>query len=75
MEDAGGSVARQAGAFTSGQTLLYSAGGRLVFNGGITHSRGHSGDNKGREAIVSFLEGRTLDQHIAPVFGCSLREQ
>ena len=75
MEDTGGDFAKQVGAYTSGQTLFYDVGGRLVFNGGITHSRGHSGDNAGREVITSFLEGRRPNQNITPVFGCSLREQ
>jgi len=30
-------------AMTSGQTVLYDAGGRLLFSGGITGSRGHYG--------------------------------
>ena len=32
-------------AWTSGETMLYDASGRLVFAGGITGSRGHGGDN------------------------------
>lgn len=73
IEDVDAAFAKRAGASTSGQTLLYDAGGRLVFNGGITHSRGHSGDNNGRLAISAFLQGEKLDQSITPVFGCSLR--
>ena len=44
----------------------------LVFEGGITSSRGHAGDSVGRSA----LEARLLDSGPAddgaPVFGCSL---
>jgi hypothetical protein len=39
----------------SGQTMLYDASGKLLFSGGITASRGHSGDNAGSSSIVSFV--------------------
>jgi len=73
IEDPDGGFAKQVGAFTSGQTLLYGADGRLIFNGGITQSRGHSGDNNGRRTIIAFLQGEISDQNTTPVFGCSLR--
>src|SRR6266480_1324584 len=47
-----GAEANRFHAATSGQTLLYDAGGRLRFSGGITGARGHSGDNAGQAAIV-----------------------
>ena len=79
MEDRGNSVGRSFGAFTSGQTLVYDSSGRLIFNGGITASRGHSGDNYGRDAIIALLQGRlpegTSLPVTAPVFGCSLRSE
>jgi hypothetical protein len=57
----------------SGQTMLYDAQGRLQFSGGITAARGHSGDNRGRSAVVSLVsKGRAAD-HRTPVFGCALR--
>jgi hypothetical protein len=73
IKDPGGSFARRLGAFTSGQTLLYNQRGKLVFNGGITASRGHSGDNNGRDAILGFLRGELPARNAAPVFGCSLK--
>ena len=73
VEDPGGALALRFGAFTSGQTLLYNPDGRLEFNGGITASRGHSGDNNGRHAILAMLQGGTLERSMTPVFGCSLR--
>ena len=73
IEDPAGSFARRFGASTSGQTLLYNPAGRLVFNGGITASRGHSGDNTGRYTILALLRGENPAQSAAPVFGCSLR--
>lgn len=60
---------------TSGQTYLYSADGRLLFSGGITSSRGHSGDNQGRDAIVSILLNGNAEQADSPVFGCSLQDK
>ena len=57
----------------SGQTMLYNAAGKLEFSGGITASRGHSGDNIGRSSIVSFVTTGSADHTRTPVFGCALR--
>jgi hypothetical protein len=77
FEDREAAVAQSFGAFTSGQTLLYDSSGRLLFKGGITAFRGHSGDNGGRSAIAALLRGETLRPNTlrvgTPVFGCSLR--
>jgi hypothetical protein len=74
--DPGGNTARNFGALTSGHTLLYDPQGRLVFSGGITAARGHSGDNAGRDAIVALLRGDTAGIAALPartkVFGCRL---
>jgi hypothetical protein len=70
--DEGGLEARRFNAETSGQTILYDAEGQLLFSGGITDSRGHSGDNEGRSAIVAVLNGQQTSQSGAPVFGCSI---
>ena len=72
MEDADGAESRRFGAATSGQALLYDSHGALLFNGGITASRGHSGGNYGRDAILSLLETGTAARRTSPVFGCSL---
>ena len=75
-EDREAAVAQSFGAYTSGQTLLYDAGGRLLFKGGITAFRGHSGDNAGRTAILALLQGVTPRQNLpvmTAVLGCSLR--
>ena len=78
-EDRGNSIARSFGVFTSGQTLVYDANGRLIFNGGITASRGHSGDNYGRDAIIALLQEHLAETTTlpvtSPVFGCSLRSE
>ncbi len=73
VDDPGGMEARRFGASTSGETLLYSPKGRLLFKGGITVSRGHSGDNLGRDAIIDFLTTGEARITKTPVFGCSLR--
>jgi hypothetical protein len=70
--DDGGVEAQRFRAVTSGQTILYDAEGRLLFSGGITGSRGHSGDNVGRSAIVSLLNSREAERTETFVFGCPL---
>jgi hypothetical protein len=70
--DRQGTEARHFNATTSGQTILYDAEGQLQFSGGITASRGHSGDNAGRAAIVSLVNARATDQKDSFVFGCPL---
>jgi hypothetical protein len=72
LSDPNGVVARQFGARTSGQSLLYNAGGRLVFNGGITAARGHVGANDGVDAVLALLNGAPPHHMSVPVFGCAL---
>ncbi len=59
-------------ASTSGAVMLYDRAGRLIFEGGITPSRSHSGDNAGRTAIVSLLSGGRAGRSRTFVFGCSI---
>ena len=75
IEDADGVWAQHFGAATSGQALLYDRRRHLAFNGGLTASRGHSGDNYGRDAINTLLQGGNPTHKMTPVFGCSLRGQ
>jgi hypothetical protein len=70
--DSAGVLTRQFGCRTSGSTLLYNQLGSLLFQGGITLARGHSGDNAGRSAIQEILHGRTPELTATPVFGCGL---
>ena len=72
MVDDDGAEARRFNSSTSGQTILYDAEGRLLFSGGITASRGHSGDNAGRSAIVSLVNEGAADRAETLVFGCPL---
>lgn len=60
---------------TSGTILLYEADGTLKLNGGITTSRGHEGDNPGRETLIKLVcagdrSQETSSRHV--VFGCPL---
>jgi hypothetical protein len=72
LDDDGGAEARRFNSSTSGQTILYDREGRLLFSGGITASRGHSGDNAGRGAIVSLVNEGAADRSETFVFGCPL---
>jgi hypothetical protein len=71
--DDDGIEAKRFGARTSGQVFVYDPQGLLRFQGGITPSRGHAGDNVGREAICKIVEGAT-GSAASPVFGCPLED-
>lgn len=72
--DKDGNEARCFSARTSGQTLLYDSAGALLFQGGITLSRGHAGDNPGRTAITAMLMHGLSGPARTPVFGCALAD-
>jgi len=73
LEDPNGFEAKRFHSLTSGQTLLYDAKGRLLFEGGITAARGHFGDNQGSETIKQLIQGNAVKgrSHFK-VFGCAL---
>jgi hypothetical protein len=72
--DVNGAEAQRFHSGTSGQTLLYSTAGELLFHGGITVARGHEGDNAGVDAIESELNHKVEGPITGstPVFGCEL---
>ncbi len=73
VADRDGAESARFGAVTSGQSFLFAQDGKLLFAGGITESRGHSGDNAGRSAITSLvLEGARPPVLQTPVYGCPL---
>ena len=74
MGDEGGVEAARFRATVSGQTFLYDVNGRLLFSGGITASRGHSGGNAGRSAIVHLVTKGVAERTQTSVFGCSLHD-
>jgi hypothetical protein len=66
-------LAKQFGAKTSGQVLVYDREGTLRFEGGITPGRGHSGDTVGRSAIRAIAASQTAGIPVnCATFGCSL---
>jgi hypothetical protein len=73
LSDVDGAEAERFGAETSGHTFLFDPSGRLLFNGGITASRGHSGDNVGENSITLLINRQAAKQSRTLVFGCSLR--
>jgi hypothetical protein len=72
LGDINGIEAQRFHTVTSGQVIVYDSEGQLIFSGGITASRGHSGDNDGRAAIVSLLTKGTAERTETLVFGCSI---
>jgi hypothetical protein len=76
--DDGGLEARRFGATTSGMVLLYSSAGQLQFQGGITGSRGHEGDNYGLDTLRMALRHMPNAMAVrgpisrSRVFGCAL---
>ncbi len=71
--DPGGKQAEQLGCRTSGSVVLYDRDGRPRFWGGVTASRGHSGDCPGSEMLRAIVSGTRSDGHSTPVFGCGLQ--
>jgi hypothetical protein len=70
--DLDGCEARRFQAATSGEVVLYGAQGRLEFQGGITLSRGHVGDNPGCTALRALIYHQPSQVTQTPVFGCPL---
>jgi hypothetical protein len=73
--DANGVEASRFRATTSGEAFLYSPGGELLFQGGLTASRGHQGDNTGRSAVIALVDGKNTDCRRGPTYGCPLLDQ
>ena len=63
-----GSVVMIAGPNGSGKSTLF----RVLATAMRAGSRGHEGDNDGRDAIVSLLEKGETDRDNTPVYGCPL---
>lgn len=71
-QDFGAAKAVSLGADTSGTVLVYAPDGTLAYSGGITQSRGHTGDNAGADAVVDLVHERAVARREYEVFGCSL---
>ncbi|MBV9302723.1 MAG: hypothetical protein JOY62_10620 [Acidobacteriaceae bacterium] len=74
LYDRAGTETQLFGGRVSGQTLLYSPEGKLVFSGGITSGRGHPGDNEGADAVIRCVRRNGSEIAHSPVFGCSLHD-
>lgn len=73
LDDVGRTEAKRFGAATSGSVALYDGEGHLVYEGGLTASRGHEGESVGAAAIRSrVLHADTRAASHASVFGCRL---
>lgn len=72
LEDLDGATAASLGARTSGQVLLYSARGRLLFQGGVTAERGHEGENASGDLLATALASQRQAAFTPGVFGCPL---
>lgn len=70
--DSGGTLARLFGVETSGSTQLFDTHGTLLFEGGITISRGSLGSNPGLRSIEALVHGEKPEQIQTLAFGCSL---
>jgi hypothetical protein len=71
LRDDDGQEAQRFGVHTSGQVLVYDAAGQLRYSGGTTGSRGKTGNNPGRAAVLDLLRGGPAES-TRPVFGCPL---
>lgn len=72
LNDDDGVEAMRFDAHVSGQVMVYDREGKLVFQGGITESRGQMGDNAGRSAIEAQVNRGVSDRDRTVVFGCPL---
>ncbi|MDV6032158.1 MAG: RedB [Phycisphaera sp. RhM] len=70
--DRGGKLSERFGALVSGHLLLYDAGGRLTFSGGITPYRGHEGDSPSSLDLLRRINDQPDGCGQWPVFGCSI---
>jgi len=70
--DRDGTESQTFNSHTSGQVMLYGANDELLFRGGITIARGHTGDNEGRRILIKLLTGEPTESVETAVFGCPL---
>jgi hypothetical protein len=74
LTDREGKISQQFRATTSGETFLYAPDGRLLFHGGMTHSRGHEGENVGRATVVALINRGVAERKQSRVYGCCLQD-
>jgi hypothetical protein len=69
--DRDAALARRFAARVSGEVIVQSAEGAVLYAGGITSAAGHEGANPGRDAIEAHLAGRPAPDR-QPVYGCEI---
>lgn len=67
-----GAMAKLFNAEISGEIALYSREGAPIFEGGITPSRGHVGDNHGTQSIIEAVRTGIASIKRTQVYGCGL---
>jgi hypothetical protein len=72
VPDINGRLARRFGAATSGEVVLYSSGGQLLYQGGITPLRAHTGDSLASDALRLALTTGEAQARTFNVFGCPI---
>jgi len=70
--DQDGNAARRFHIATSGGVVLYDKNESLLFDGGITSARAHSGDNDGRDAVEALVAGKESITRTTPTYGCPI---
>jgi hypothetical protein len=72
VPDTNGLLARRFGAATSGEVILYSADGRLLYQGGITPMRASTGESLASIALRRALVNGEAQSKTFNVFGCPI---
>ena len=72
LRDPAGNMAKNLGAMTSGITYLVANDRKIIFQGGLTPSRGHEGETIGQAFILDWLRTRREATVLEKVFGCGL---
>lgn len=72
VDDIDGREAKRFGAVLSGHLLAYDGMETLRFQGGITASRGHEGDNLGEDCVLAILRGQPPRVEHTPTYGCEI---
>lgn len=70
--DAQGTEAKRFGATTSGHVLVFDGQGRRLFSGGLTNSRGQTGNSTGVALIKNLADQPHPARSATPTFGCPL---
>lgn len=76
MKDPEGKTAESLGSLVSGTVTAYDAEGKLVFQGGLTATRGHAGPSPALDALNAILAGKPIPEISTTMsFGCSLNDR